>query len=87
MISEPIETVGRVLILLLPPYLGAFTFITVTILLLTLYHLHSTSRMLHQGMSVGAVDSIHYILDALASFIGPLFGILLIDVYWIKSEK
>lgn len=30
---------------------------------------------------------IHYTLDILAAFIGPLFGILLVDFYLIKKQK
>jgi NCS1 family nucleobase:cation symporter-1 len=30
---------------------------------------------------------IHYTLDVLAAFIGPLFGIILADYYWIKKQK
>jgi NCS1 family nucleobase:cation symporter-1 len=29
---------------------------------------------------------IHYTLDVLGSFIGPLFGILIIDFYWVKRQ-
>ena len=30
---------------------------------------------------------IHYTLDVLAAFIGPLFGILLVDYYLIKKQQ
>ena len=30
---------------------------------------------------------IHYTLDVLAAFIGPLFGILLVDFYLIKKQQ
>ena len=30
---------------------------------------------------------IHYTLDILAAFIGPLFGILLVDFYLIKNQQ
>ncbi len=32
-------------------------------------------------------DVIHFTLDALASFIGPLFGVLLVDFYLVKRGK
>jgi NCS1 family nucleobase:cation symporter-1 len=32
-------------------------------------------------------EVIHYTLDVLAAFIGPLFGILLVDFYWIKQQR
>lgn len=32
-------------------------------------------------------ELIHYTLDVLAAFIGPLFGILIADFYWIKKQQ
>jgi NCS1 family nucleobase:cation symporter-1 len=32
-------------------------------------------------------EVIHYTLDVLAAFIGPLFGILLVDYYLIKKQQ
>jgi NCS1 family nucleobase:cation symporter-1 len=32
-------------------------------------------------------EVIHYTLDVLAAFIGPLFGILLVDYYWVKKQQ
>lgn len=32
-------------------------------------------------------QTIHYTLDVLATFIGPLFGILLVDFYLVRQEK
>lgn len=32
-------------------------------------------------------ELIHYTLDVLAAFIGPLFGILIADFYWIKKQN
>ncbi len=32
-------------------------------------------------------ELIHYTLDVLAAFIGPLFGILIVDFYWVNRQQ
>ena len=107
MITDPIETVGKI-DNTLAAVLGAFTFVTATIGINIVANFVSPafdfSNVAPQTISwrtggfIAAVGSIfitpwnlfnspmviHYTLDVLAAFIGPLFGILIADFYLIR---
>jgi NCS1 family nucleobase:cation symporter-1 len=109
MITDPIETVGRI-DNTVTALLGAFTFVTATIGINIVANFvspafdfsnvaprHISWRM---GGFIAAIGSvfltpwnlfnspavIHYTLDVLAAFIGPLFGILIADFYLVRRR-
>lgn len=109
MITDPIETVGRI-DNTLAAVLGGFTFVTATIGINIVANFVSAafdfSNVAPKHISwrtggfIAAFASIfitpwnlfnspqviHYTLDVLAAFIGPLFGILIADFYLIRHR-